>query len=185
MAKRKSKRNRTRRTKVPPAEVLETLRDVDRALLEIAQAEAEAEKVKAIAEGCIRRIRESAARRAAEALEQAKSLRKAVESWSERHRRDFGEDCGLVLPHGRFGWHNVINVAFKVKEAEVVDRLEARGHQDAITFAKRPNKDVLGTFNDETLADLGVRRSGTRDEFFAEATCEASRLIGPPAAFSS
>ncbi len=176
MPKRTRKTSRTKgRKQEPPAEVLETTREVDVALLRIAQAEAAAEKITGAAEMRIRRIRESAAARAAEALEQAKGLRKAVEGWAKKNKRTFGPARSLALPHGRLGWRRVTRIAYKAKANDVVAALEAAGLEDALLVTKRPNKDVLATYEDETLADLGVRRR-TADRFYADVTTET-----PPA----
>jgi len=144
---------------------------MDRTLCAIAEQEAWAARLIAEAEDRIRAIREDAAARAASGVANVKRLRGEVEAFSEAHAEEFGAARSRALPHGRVGWRKVTKIRLVRKAAHVVAALESRGLADAVIVKKQPNKDVLATFVDQTLRDVGARRA-TKDQFFIDLQAE-------------
>jgi len=92
----------------------------------------------------------------------------AVETFASGHRRDFGDARSLALAHGRLGWRiTPAAVRFLRPLEEILAVLKERGMNEAILVTERPSKDILATYPEDLLRELGVRLT-QHDEFFVD-----------------
>lgn len=141
--------------------------DVDVAVAEIGRLRGEALVREERLKKRIARLRAETGAATKECLETAKGLEADVEAFCEAHKADFGRDRSRKLAHGRVGWRRTTHVRLKNKVDSVVAALEARHLEAAVTVRKSANKDVLATYPDEVLAEVGAKRV-TKDAFFVE-----------------
>jgi len=160
-----------RKTKRAPGPALADRRAVDKAVKALAGLQAQADRLKAEAEEKIRRIREDAAARAAEALRAAEAFREAIQAWAEAHEEEFGKARSVALPHGRIGWRTVTSIRLVRSSEFVVAALESAGLADAVIVRKSANKDVLAAYPDDVLKAVGARRK-SEDRFYVEPKTE-------------
>jgi len=154
--------------KTKPAPCFLTLDAADQALAELGRTEAAHRAAATQLEERLRQERESY-RPALSALEDAAwSLRESLEASAAAHPEWFPAGArSVALAHGRIGWRWVWSVRLKWTAEKVVAALRSRRLADAILVDERPNKDVLATYADETLAAVGAVQK-SREHFFAD-----------------
>jgi phage host-nuclease inhibitor protein Gam len=109
------------------------------------------------------------------------AIQEAIETFASAHRKDFGGERSLALAHGRVGWRvSPPAVRFLRPAEEIIAGLKDRGLDVAIMTTERASKDVLATFPEDLLGELGVRIT-QRDDFYVE-VAEARVSDAPPAA---
>jgi len=93
---------------------------------------------------------------------------KALESFAKAHRKDM-PGKSISLTWGTLGFR-AAPPAIKLLWAvdRVIAALRLRKLVDCIRVMEEPNKDTLKLLDDDTLAAVGVKRTGGKDKFFAE-----------------
>lgn len=145
-----------------------TLDRADEMLAELGRTEAALRVAEAELEERLRQGRESYAP-ALSALEDAAGhQREALEEGAAAHPEWFPKGArSVALTHGRIGWRWVWSVRLKWAAEKVVAALRTRGLVGAILVDERPNKDILATYDHETLAAVGAAQK-SRERFFVE-----------------
>ena len=101
-------------------------------------------------------------------LESRKAQVKALEAFAKAHRKEM-PGKSIVLTWGRLGFR-AAPPALKLLWAadRVIAALRLRKLVLCIRTIEQPNKDALELLDDDTLAAVGVKRTGGKDKFFAE-----------------
>jgi phage host-nuclease inhibitor protein Gam len=153
---------------VPAIERPRSWEDVDRLVHLTARTEGQMATAKAAADEEVRLIGAALQKRLAPLAALAGAMRVSVETFASAHRPDFGGERSMVLAHGRVGWRASPPAVKLLRPAEeIVAVLEERGLDAAVLITKRPSKDILATYPEDLLKELGVRLT-QRDDFYVE-----------------
>ena len=153
---------------------LTDLASVDQALGLLAEIEAGADRRQAELEARVANLRAEAAVEIGRSAELARGLRKTIEAWADENPEAFGSARSLALTHGRIGWRWTPPAIKLLKKAEsVIAALKSHGLADAVIVRESVNKDVLATYPDERLKEIGAKRT-QREEFFVDLADEAN-----------
>jgi len=140
---------------------------VDRFLGHMARIDAQADALCADVNRRVQAVKDKATARHIRLAAERAALEAEIEVFAKSHKTDFGKDRSIRLAHGRVGWRAAEQIRFTAKVEEIVAALEARGLDLAVMVTKRASKDVLATFDDALLADLGVKRRRV-DKFYID-----------------
>ena len=133
-----------------------------------ARTDSQMDLAKAQADEETRRVSAALEKRLAPLKTLKEGIEEAVETFASAHRKDFQGERSMTLAHGRIGWRlPPPSVRFVRPVEEILEGLKERGLEAAILTTERPSKDILATFEESLLADLGVRVT-QRDNFFVE-----------------
>jgi phage host-nuclease inhibitor protein Gam len=90
-----------------------------------------------------------------------------VKAFAKAHPDLFGNRRSVDLVHGRIGWREAASIKLKRAVELVVAALRQRRLTDAIVVTEGVNKDILATYDDETLAAIGAARV-VKDHFYID-----------------
>jgi len=148
-----------------------TWQDVDGLVHLMARTDAEMARFKAAADERVQKAGADLKEKIAPLLALRDSLHEAVETFASGHRRDFGQARSMALAHGRLGWERTPSSVKLLRPAEeVVAVLKERGMEEAILVTERPSKDILATYAEDLLRELGARLVPGYDKFFVNFT---------------
>jgi phage host-nuclease inhibitor protein Gam len=153
------------KTKAKPAGHFGSLEEADGALHQIALAERDAQIIKAQLDKDLAALKEERLPGISLLLATAAGLRADLENSAAEHPEWFLVKRSAELAHGAIGWHLVPFVKLLKKVESVVAALKCRKLLEAVIVKESPNKDVLATYDDETLAAVGAKKC-TKNEFF-------------------
>jgi phage host-nuclease inhibitor protein Gam len=163
----------------PAVERPRSWQDVDRLVHLLARTDAQVAAAKAAADEEVRRINAALQVRLAPLTALADAMRESIETFAASHRPDFGGDRSMALAHGRVGWRASPPAIKLLRPAdEIVAVLEERGLDAAVLVTKRPSKDILVTYPEGLLKELGIRIT-QRDDFYVEFA--EAQVSGAPA----
>jgi phage host-nuclease inhibitor protein Gam len=162
---------RSKTVEAPPAVTLADLAAVDGALIRIAAAESDTARLAAEMEDRLREVRQEYAPRIQSLDALAVEFRDCVREFCDGHPELFKTPRHRDLAHGRIGYRRVELIRLLKKIESVVAALRERRLLDAIVTTEKPNKDVLATYQDETLRAVGAKRE-TKDQFYIDLRAE-------------
>jgi phage host-nuclease inhibitor protein Gam len=152
----------------PAVQRPKTWDDVDALVHLMARADADVADFKASADEKVRAVGAGLQKQIAPLLALREALEDAVETFASGHRRDFGDARSMALAHGRLGWRSTPPAVKLLRPAEeILALLKERGLGKAILVTERPSKDILATYPEDLLRELGVRVT-QHDDFFVE-----------------
>jgi phage host-nuclease inhibitor protein Gam len=175
---------RSKTVEAPPAVTLADLAAVDGALVRIAAAESDTARLAAEMEDRLREVRQEYAPRIQSLDALAIEVRDTVREFCDGHPELFKSPRHRDLAHGRIGYRRVESIKLVKKIESVVVALRERRLLDAIVTTEKPNKDVLATYQDETLRAIGAKRE-TKDQFYIDLRAETTVPAVPAAAQAS
>ena len=101
-------------------------------------------------------------------LDARKAQIKALEAFARAHRKDM-PGKSIVLTWGTLGFRAAPPAIKLLWAAErVIEALRLKKLVTCIRTIEEPNKDTLKLLDDDTLAAVGIKRTGGKDKFFAE-----------------
>jgi len=105
-------------------------------------------------------------------LDARKAKMKALEAFAKAHRKEM-PGKSICLTWGVLGFRAAppsIKLLWAVER--VIEALRLKKLVTCIRVIEEPNKDTLRLLDDDTLAAVGVKRTGGKDKFFAEPDLE-------------
>lgn len=155
--------------------LIEDLAQADKALAEIAQHERDLARIEATLNKAIDRAKADAEKLAEPIRARLAALDNGLHAFGEHHKPEVcqGKRRSVELAFGTLGFRQSTEVKPmpKLTWGRVLELLKQKNFDQAIRRKEEPDKDVLHTYTDEELAEVGVRRV-SKDAFWYEIKAE-------------
>ena len=159
---------------------IETWRDADLALQELANIDREISLATAAAAVRIEQAREILAQTLEPLKVQRKGFEVALKSFATYHKKVFGKTRSRKLTHGTIGWRKGTGKFNTLKDwnwEKVAEKLEQMGLRGLLRVKKEADKEAIergyrkGDISEERLASFGLKWTQA-DEFYYEVKTE-------------
>jgi phage host-nuclease inhibitor protein Gam len=147
--------------------LLGTLEAADAALAELGSCERIAAAARAELDERMAALKTEYGATLSPPLLRARDLRELLEASAAAHPEWFGKARSVALPHGRMAWRWVTSIKLPKSLDRLIAALRSRGLRDAVIVRETVNKEILASYVDDLLEELGVKRQGA-DEFRIE-----------------
>lgn len=165
----------TARQKPANLTLIKDLKEADTALAEIAEIERRLAGIEATMNEGIDKLKAAAQRLSAPMQQRLDTLGNGLHAFAEHHKDDiFSKRKSVELTFGLLGFRlsTELRPLPKLTWKKVLELLKREGVDQAIRVREEVDRDVLHTFPDDELADLGVRRV-PKDTFWYETRKQA------------
>ena len=160
--------NKTRRQR-PESDfvTISTVDEANDALREIAIRKIELARIDADAQESIDIIKEGAVKSAKSYKSEILQLEKGIVAFAKTGKNElFRKKKSVECTFGSFGFRKSTSIYIRSHQV-TVGKLKGFGRNEAITVKEVANKEVLGTFSDEELAEVNAQRK-VKDDFWYE-----------------
>ncbi len=151
--------------------LIETLAGADNALAEIARLQRDLERIETTLNKSIDKAKATAEELAAPIRARLGALDNGLLAFGEYHKEQVcqGKRRSVDLRFGSLGFHKSTDLKPmpKMTWAKVLELLKSSNREAAIRTKEEVNKEVLNTFPDDELAEVGARRV-PKDAFWYE-----------------
>jgi phage host-nuclease inhibitor protein Gam len=148
--------------------VIASREDADNVLSLVSEILEKIADEEAIADQAIREIRTALVDGTEDLRVSLGAYEDALEAWAKTDRKTWAEKH-IELNFGTVGFR-LPKPAIKLKAAveTIIERLRAKKMQTCIRTIEEVDKKALANYDDETLADIGCKRTKPKDKFYYE-----------------